>query len=53
MEVRICHIDTDKTYIAKNKKDCLDELDKSVYDEVVRLQTVITMGKVIGYIQSN
>jgi hypothetical protein len=48
MKVKIHDLNNHTNYIAENESDCKDATDKSVFQEVVRANDVITMGKVIG-----
>ena len=48
MKVEITDRFTLKTYIAAQKADCKDEIDKQVFEMVQRYNDAITMGAVIG-----
>lgn len=48
MKVKIHDIEKGTSYIATKEADCKDATDRSIYQEVVRFNDVITMGKFIG-----
>jgi hypothetical protein len=48
MAVAIHDLSKDEVYIAHNESDCLDETDKSAYQEVVKFNCIVTMGCVIA-----
>jgi len=52
MKVKIIDLSTypETEYIVSDVYSCKDDTDRSVFNEVIRLQTTVTMGKIIGTI---